>query len=75
MLNNRNRLSDLQIEVVIGKLKQFKEHLGIIQHHDAITGTAMTSVNKDYLLRNERAINNAFGIVQDALLQDTGIEF
>ena len=50
-----NRLMDEQIdENIINDLNALREAVGLVQHHDAITGTCMQYVSNDYIdrLRN-----------------------
>ena len=49
------------------KLDNFREAMGIMQHHDAVTGTEKQHVANDYARILSKSMNNGAEIVSDAL--------
>ena len=66
LLHNKIKLQDIQ-------LIQLQKMIGLLQHHDAITGTAKEKVSNDYIMKSKKAINETTSKVISMLLKDNYI--
>ena len=72
------RTSASHLNELLAQKDQFLDIIGIMQHHDAVTGTAQQHVSNDYKLRmaNSIASNKPVysKLVQDQLFEMTGYD-
>ena len=66
LLYNKIKLQDIQ-------LNQIQKMIGLLQHHDAITGTAKEKVSNDYITKSNKAINDTTSKVISMLVNDNYI--
>jgi hypothetical protein len=66
LLYNKIKLQDIQ-------LNQIQKMIGLLQHHDAITGTAKEKVSNDYITKSNKAINDTTSKVISMLANDNYI--
>lgn len=60
-----------QVSVLLGmeadtRLEDLKKAMAVLQHHDAVTGTAKQHVTDDYSERLDQGVEGAFGMLAEA---------
>ena len=48
MLNDKEKKNAIQIKTIVKEILKARDSLGVLQHHDAVTGTSKERTNKDY---------------------------